>query len=88
MAFLKKNSKRKFSRFIKIFSVLHLFNVFPRVIMILLSTTMVVIFLFNILSIVVNHGYLSIIVLIPMFIILSTLIDSIFGIIIPTVEKW
>jgi hypothetical protein len=55
--------------------------------MILLSTTMVVIFLFNTLSIVANHGDSCIHVFTPMFIILSTLIYSIFGIF-PTLEKW
>jgi hypothetical protein len=56
--------------------------------MILLSTTMAIIFLFNILSIVANHGNSSIPMFAPMFLILSTVIDSIFGIIISTLEKW
>jgi len=88
MAKLKQTSKRKFSKFTKILLVLCLFNIFPRVIIILLSITMAIIFLFNILSIVANHGNSSIHVFIPMFLILSTLIDTIFGIIISTLEKW
>jgi hypothetical protein len=56
--------------------------------MIMLSTMMAIIFLFNILSIVTNHGDSSIPMFTPMNFILSTLIDSIFGIIISILEKW